>query len=471
LVDGKLDRVSLGKKGMHAMKIRVWQWILVFVLFSNLGSLGMEFDFTKGLSSWQRVPDVPGCAELEQRNGIPVAVVRGMGKNGGFQTRPLRLGVDLSAEKPYEVMARFWNLGVERGVVGFSVCCNDSSGRRLVQHSCWSSGECGAEPHAQERRCVVGPGSLCPYPAGTDHLVVRFSFWSKDGAAGTLAIERVVLTEQELKEDAWPPSIVVTCGDLSTRFEARSFWTPYRLDYRGVRLGKDSFGSHWGTTVTFRGMRGFVGSGHRENEDEVVESVELLRDGEKVDVVALGRGKTELALTGREFLFRKRSSLCGKLRLVCETRLTGEVLEETVTMRCDEDLPMSLVYHFMHPWLVAMSDYLAEGLDGKIIAGEFVGDGGGRIEVPVKWSAVYSRQLGKGTVTSTVETPQGYPWKIHYWDRKDIYRKHYFVAFQNATIPPGIDLRYRLRTRAFECDAESWHQRAMELGRRGIVTD
>ena len=86
------------------MKIRVWQWILVFVLFSNLGSLGMEFDFTKGLSSWQRVPDVPGCAELEQRNGIPVAVVRGIGKTEVFRL-VRRLGVDLSAEKPYKVMA------------------------------------------------------------------------------------------------------------------------------------------------------------------------------------------------------------------------------------------------------------------------------------------------------------------------------------------------------------------------------
>ena len=76
------------------------------------------------------------------------------------------------------------------------------------------------------------------------------------------------------QDDAsWPKEIVADViapegAGLQIRFESRSFWTLYRIDYRGTRLCLDRFGSHYGSvanraTSNARASREVPGRGGR----------------------------------------------------------------------------------------------------------------------------------------------------------------------------------------------------------------
>ena len=75
-----------------------------------------------------------------------------------------------------------------------------------------------------------------------------------------------------LPNPGWPRQFTAVVGDIEVRFEDRSFWTLYRIDYKGTRLCLDRWGSHYGSVASFPGV-GFIGSGHSENEDEQVLSL------------------------------------------------------------------------------------------------------------------------------------------------------------------------------------------------------
>jgi len=248
-------------------------------------------------------------------------------------------------------------------------------------------------------------------------------------------------------EEIWPSSILVDLGDLQVRFESRSFWTLYRIDYKGDRLGLDHFGSHYGSVVSFPEI-GFIGSGHTENENEELLDVNLWID----DVVAPHPLAEIHCQTVR---LKKRSRI---KTLLLETRITAQenrILEEVV-LAAEKETHVNRIYHFMHPWTPAIEEFAAELIDGQQISGTFSGDRGFRIDAPTNWSAVYDQATRKAAVTVVLDTPDGLPWKTWYWDVPDRYRKHYLVTFLNGTIPPDKPLRYKALTLLLEAEQETW---------------
>jgi hypothetical protein len=376
--------------------------------------------------------------------------------NFGLDSAPLVLGAELDPEKMYVASASLKSEGLTHGIFAFSVCAYDEKGSRLVQMAAHNL-SVTSQPHDWVTKSLTfGKGTPRVLPEGTHTVRLRFSFHDRDGKpAGTVLVRDAAVVEQDPGPfPNWPASILADVGSLQVRFERRSFWSLYRIDHEGVRLGKDSFGSHYGTVANFAGL-GFVGTGHTENEDEQVIDLDFRVDGQRqpTPAEAYTCGKIEL---------RKRSRLrtldVQSYILVAD----GRIVEEAI-LSAREDTPCSLIYHFMHPWVHDMSDYLAELPDGSRVDGEFVGDKAQKISQPTRWSAVYSRTLGRGAVTVVWDVPEDLPWQTRYWDVPDVYRKHYFTTFINAEVPTGREFRYRVVTIPFAADAADWQKIAADV--------
>jgi hypothetical protein len=200
---------------------------------------------------------------------------------------------------------------------------------------------------------------------------------------------------------------------------------------------------------------GFIGSGHTENEDEVVKDVQLFADGKKLD-------PPPPELTASELVLTKRSQL-RSIELNSKITVTPDWIDEEVTVQTSQPVELNVFYHFMHPWLPVMSDYLAVLSDGKQVSGKFVDDSGMRISSPVAWSAVYSDELQKGALTVVLAVPANQPWDTRYWDKPEVYRKHYFATFEKALMPANQTFYYKVRSAPFSATPETWQATAIRL--------
>lgn len=421
----------------------------------------LKLDIPTDLTGWSVVPNVAGAATVEQREGVEgnVAIVRGMGKNAGLQSRPLVLGKDLPADEQLEITLDVMTIQAPpSGSGAVTICCQDASGKRLSQWVICGVG--GAQDKWFKRHMLINPAQ---YPKGTDNLILRASFYSPSGGEGAVAIANPVFSSPNQPKDEkfpWARSVVINCGDIQTRFEKGSFWTIYRYDYKGLRLSRDSFGSHYGTTTRFKGMEGFSGSGHTENEDEFVRNIELTIDGQKQ--VNPGQGKTEVILTAqKEMKFLRQTTIHDVLDLDTTTTLKDNVLDERVVIRARKDADMSLIYNFMHPWAIDMDKFIAVTTNGQEIEGTFDGKGM-EVQKPCRWISVYSTKWNTGIVSIIMETPENIPSSCMFWDREQVYHKFYMTTFAGITIPAGQDFPYHLRTVPFEATPDNWTQVARD---------
>lgn len=408
-------------------------------------------DFRDGLTGWRLQPGPAEFATVEEDGQVVRLAPRAA--NFGLDSAPLTLGAELDPGKTYIASAMLKNEGLTHGVFAFSVCAYDAKGNRLSQMAAHNLSVNSPTHDWQAKSLTFGKATPRVLPEGTHTVRLRFSFHDRDGKpGGTVLVRDAAAAEQDPGPfPDWPASILADVGRLQVRFERRSFWSLYRIDHEGVRLGKDSFGSHYGTVANFAGL-GFVGTGHTENEDEQVIDLELRVDGQRQPVPA------ESYACGRIEL-RKRSRL-RTLDVVSSILVADGRIVEEARLSAREETRCSLIYHFMHPWVHDMSDFLAELPDGNRVEGAFVGDKAQKVSRPTRWSAVYSRTLGRGAVTVVWDVPDDLPWQTRYWDVPEVYRKHYFTTFVNAEVPTGREFRYRVVTIPFAADAESWQQTA-----------
>ncbi len=273
--------------------------------------------------------------------------------------------------------------------------------------------------------------------------------------------EDVLNQQAESPGASWPESIVVEVGGLQVRFESRSFWTLYRVEDGGDRIGIDRFGSHYGTVVSFPEI-GFIGSGHTENEDEVLLSSKLWIDGKE----CLQPGE---AIKGDSVRLHKRTCI-KSLLLETDVLIEDGRIVEDVTLRATEPTPVNRIYHFMHPWTPTATEFAAEGTDGGMITGAFDGARDFKVDTPTRWSAVYDGPTRKGAVIVVLDTPEEISWKTWYWDVPDRYRKHYLVTFLNQTVPSGRDFHYRAAVVPFAAAQKAWVEEAQRIGRGALQT-
>ncbi|MEZ5947937.1 MAG: hypothetical protein R3C12_01610 [Planctomycetaceae bacterium] len=201
---------------------------------------------------------------------------------------------------------------------------------------------------------------------------------------------------------------------------------------------------------------GFIGSGHTENEDERIEQLALMVDGRPVENPA-----EKLRCESLELL---KTSRIRSLRLMTRILVTQGKIYESVRLVADEATPVSLIYHFMHPWVPSARDYLAETWEGQEISGRFDGDRGQKIDQPTRWSALHDPETNTGAVTCVLEAPaEAGHWRTRYWDIDKVYRKHYFTTFLNQTIPAHREYSYGIVTIPFFANSDEWQDVAKQI--------
>ncbi len=410
--------------------------------------------FEAGLDGWEFRPGDTAMVSLTRAPGIPGQAVhfRPRGATLGLDSAPLTFGRELRRERCYRLKARVRFDGLKQGIAALSVCLYDKTGKRIRQYSIanWSTRSKPRDWHV--RSAVIGPGTPFAFDPKAATLRVRLSFYDRSGKCeGDIHLADLSLVEVSRGRFAdWPASILVDCGDIQTRFEARSHWTLYRLDYRGVRLCKNQFGSHYGSVASFPGT-GFIGSGHSENgEAESVDDLTLTVDGH-------ASNPPPARVSGNRIVLHKRSHLRALNLDTTVTVLPDRIIEQ-VRVKTSKPQKLNLLYHFMHPWVTDMDRFLALKSDGGELEGRFVDDKQMKVGVPVRWSAVYSSKLGMGAVTVVLDAPRDTKWLVWYWDMPGRYRKHYLVTFRGETVPADRAFSYKIVTLPFTAAPETWEK-------------
>ena len=261
---------------------------------------------------------------------------------------------------------------------------------------------------------------------------------------------------------AWPEHLSVKCGDLAVNFEGpKRRWTIENIRFQDVLVAPQNGAS--GTVFNFPDI-GFIGTAHHENEVEPVDNLEFFLDGKKLaDIPAEVSGET----------FRlQRKSHVKTFTLEGEVELRDNRIWETATFRLPADadpVPLKLVYHFMHPWHVDSTDYMA-GRDGKITAsGELdrseQEDRKFYVNEEVDWIAIYNANTKTYLVSYLLEKPDVSTAIAAIWNVNGAYRKFYLRCFTNDTVPSGFEGTYRMVTGFGVAEEAEWKKVATELAR------
>lgn len=376
-----------------------------------------------------------------------------------LMTPGLKIGEAISVDAGYVLECEVAIPQQPAGYFSISADCMGADGKRIKQLVFFAAGP-NSKPFDWRRvRMPFGKESTRVIPEGTKEVFFKFAFSSPQPVKpGVVEIRNFSIREIANTVDAsWPKEIIITAGDLQTRLEKRSFWTIYRLDWRGKRLGVDNFGSHYGSVANFPGT-GFIGSGHTENEDEKILAIELSIDGKAVKEIP------EAKYSCKEAVLIKKSSI-KDLVLHTEIRILGDRIEQQVTLSAIKDTQLELIYHFMFPMTTGMTQWCGVSDNGRHIGGTFTGSGGFVASTSVKWLALYAPELGSGVFIAVTQTPQEIPSFAKVWDMPPRYRKFYLQSFTKLSVTANKPFKYAATVIPFDAATDSWKQAAESLSR------
>lgn len=275
-----------------------------------------------------------------------------------------------------------------------------------------------------------------------------------------LCLAGQALAKEPFKPNLGPdlPKITVTCGDVALVLRQVSQWTPGRIDFRGVAMTTER--SAYGTVFSFPDV-GFIGTGHLENEPEILKSLGFFLDGRPVASPAA-------ELSGQAFRF-ERSSRIRNFDLTNSIEIRGNRLYETSTFHTDEARPLKLVYHFMHAWVPTVSSFLAgqDAAPAKVLAGGLKDDADVvrkfYINDRVDWMAVYEAKSGQFAVSRLLQSPEQGGHVSTLWNVPGTYRKYYLKCFDGATVPAGFTGTWKMVTAFGKAAPEQWEAAAREM--------
>lgn len=254
------------------------------------------------------------------------------------------------------------------------------------------------------------------------------------------------------------PAITVTCGDVTVLLRQVSQWTPGRIDYRGTAMTTER--SAYSTVFSFPDV-GFIGTGHLENEPEVLKSLTFILDGQKVEAPAA-------TMKGTTFRF-ERVSRIRNFDLTNVIEIRDNRLYETATVHTEAAQPLNLVYHFMHAWTPTVSAFAA-GRDEspKALLSDSLRDDPEvmrkfYINQRVDWVSVYEPQSRQFGVSRLLEVPEQGGHVSMIWNVSGTYRKYYLKCFEKATVPTGFTGTWKMVTTFGQAEEPTWKSSAQAL--------
>lgn len=250
------------------------------------------------------------------------------------------------------------------------------------------------------------------------------------------------------------------CGELTVLLRQASQWTPGRIDYREAPMTTEK--SAYGTVFSFPEV-GFIGTGHLENEPEPLESLSFFLDGKRIEEPAA-------ELRGETFRF-ERVSRVRQLHLHGIVELKNGRLYETAIISSEGEVPLKLLYHFMHAWRPTVTAFLA-GADeepDRILRGPLLDteeeNRKFQVNEKVDWVAVYEPESGQFAVSRLLEAPFEGGHVSMIWNVPGTYRKYYLKCFQNSSVPSGFTGTWRMVTAFGASPFDTWEAAALNLAR------
>ena len=161
----------------------------------------------------------------------------------------------------------------------------------------------------------------------------------------------------------------------------------------------------------------------------------------------------------------ERETMIRDLSFTNAIEIRNDRIYETVALKSEKEVPVELVYNFMHPWTVTAAHFLAGTDKGEEQKGTFTDSKEYVVEAEMDWSAVYDPSSGNGVVSRLLAKPDVGGAEMLLWDVPNRYRKFYLRSFatEGEPIPAGFEGEYQLVTGFFEADKEDWEQAAREL--------
>jgi hypothetical protein len=280
---------------------------------------------------------------------------------------------------------------------------------------------------------------------------------------GLTTVLIVLATKHYMKPSVGPnlPTITVSCGQVTLLLRRASQWTLGNIEFRGHPMTTTERSAYG--TVFYIPECGFIGTGHLENEPESLDSLNFILD-EKTLI------KPSSKLKGDCFRLERKTHV-RDLALVCTTELKNERLYETTTIRAAKEVPLKLLYHFMHAWCPNVSAYCAgqDAKPDKLVSGplndvedlhKFV------INQKMDWVAVYEPKSRQFAVSRLLAEPEQGGSISMIWNVPGRYRKFYLKCFDNSTVPAGFQGTWRMVTGFGGCSPENWHEAARTLANK-----
>ena len=252
-----------------------------------------------------------------------------------------------------------------------------------------------------------------------------------------------------------PDSIVMQAKDIKVRLDRRKRWNINRIELDGRLLSVDNPSAHYGMTFNPEGTKFFIGSGHKESgKSEDVESLKIRIDGRETAPAPQRAGKSiEVEKVSRILAFTVKYSL----------RLQNDTLSERTEITSAEDVKVSALYCFMHPWTTEFAKCHVIQRDGRKADFDLTSSE----KFPQRNFAPAAAWYipGQGIIAATIlklESGSVNPRRL-IWDRR-FYRKDYMSDFTHKVFPAGHTAVYSAKTGFAECkETEKWTAEAEKL--------
>lgn len=256
-----------------------------------------------------------------------------------------------------------------------------------------------------------------------------------------------------------PQSFFLSSGDLKIRFDSATFYNMKRIEYKSKLVGVDSPGTCYGTVFKFPDL-GFIGSGHIDNGNmENLEHLELYQDGKAVNLETLNNNSE---LKGKEFKLLRRSLING-IRISNVIIIANNIIDEKITFSAVQDIKLSLVYNFMHPFTTEMDQFSVMTPAGKKEKGTFTGDGKFPFQNEFEWVAFFSSSLEICAASVLIENTCPGKSIAMIWDKPPRYRKFYLRSCQEQTAEKDQSISMRMRTAFAETTQREWESTAEKI--------
>ena len=252
-----------------------------------------------------------------------------------------------------------------------------------------------------------------------------------------------------------PGSLTIFAGDLKIILASAYFWNLNGVWFQNIYTGQYEMG-FWGTVLKYKNL-GWVGTGHLENKiGEKILNLEFYRDGEKWLPDAE-------AINCKFFRMYKRS-VVHKAELEYELELKNNALHENVKIRFLQDSDMDIIYHFMHNWDKAFTEYRVRSRKGKEAAGSMLTRNKGEqlyFDEPYA-ASLFAPEYGAALVQKVriVKPLAKDVWR--FWNRGDQDRKIYYTAGEKLRILQGAEGEWKMETRFYRMDINQWKKMVLK---------